>query len=188
MGTDAYATLVHVRKRASDRDSTSIAIFGSDNLRLEDLELVNGCEHENDAFNIRRNYYLFHFLLGEGKWEHQRVKPLVDVRALAEKTRGFLLALLAQHAQAGVLSEADERVESLRCGTNAVLYPRSILLNFDYDQVAEILDDNDCVAESLNPEKKTYRQLFENMPGPDWFDFLKALESEPYEFVIFQYD
>jgi hypothetical protein len=199
MGADIHITVGRVNAKmlpapADEEAGTALALFDNRKIQFGDFEFTSNIPREAD---INRNYALFAFLANV----RGDVKPLMELERLEEATDQFLRWLNDEHVKqldvpvgwwGGHERDLIGDYAIYDVGDHSrVFYPVQVLLNFDYDQVALVEDDNDTGRDFSKPplyfpnkDNETYREWF----GETYFNFLNWCVRDNWQFAIFGFD
>jgi hypothetical protein len=195
MGADIHTTVGRVNKRIAGptepaaAEGTALAVFNDKRFRFGDFEFTSEIPHEVD---LNRSYSLFSFLAGV----RGSLKPVVPKNVLTEATEQFLKWLNDEHVrqlgkpQGWYSHEGDFIGDYAQYDVgehSRVFYPVPVLLNFDYDQVAELENEGSDWRNPTyfrDPSGETYRQHI----GDQLHTFLNWCVKENWQFVIFGFD
>lgn len=191
MGVEARVLLGRIKtptEPPKEHTETGIGleIFQTSQLRYEDIEFADLPEH----IEINRNSKLFGFLAGV----RGDTKPLYDGYDRKSQTQAFMKWCDEQrnndHPEPkGYYSFSDNSfTEHYDLGEHSfILHSVAVLAAFDYDQIAEIKDENNQSKEPVYYRPmtgNTYREMFSG----SFFDLITYCQEQGFQFIIFGFE
>jgi hypothetical protein len=206
MGVDRYVTLGRITHEESENKSKKVdLVLFKEQVRYCDIVLQKCSDQEQP----HRNYHINSFL-GDHYYGCY-IQSMVDPKKLSEQTEGLLNWMISEaikdarekgvipkrqpwHKRPLVYDEKDflDQYGLASPRGRRFFYPVSVLLTFDYNQIAMVGDEETEDSETVpDPKGETYLQKFERSSWRDkcgWEKFLNKLQSEQWDFVIFSFD